>query len=188
MAVARLRLRVEIPWRAVRDRGRIDPAAASETAFDGRIATPFLLRLQDEADRASHTALLRLHHDNAVLLVEIQDRARAVVQAQERGERETVHHRRLGHDIAQWEIVASCAAESVGAVVADLNRMVDRYWGLVTSSTAAGTFLPPPRRIVRDALWDHPRALIPLRTTPQPATADTVLDRALAAVVVGTPS
>ncbi|VVJ15006.1 Uncharacterised protein [Amycolatopsis camponoti] len=191
--MVRLRHRVEARWQAARD-SRSGALLTLEQSGGITVAsTRYVWSLHAEADRASNEALVRLHTDNEPLIVEIRNRAWAVIRAEELGATKSVHHRRLGHSLAEWETVASCAAHDVGAVVSGLNRIIDRYWArlatahraLRSDGPAASTSPLQPRRIVRDDRWSRPLDLLPHRCSPNPAVPAAVIDRAVEIVVFG---
>jgi hypothetical protein len=189
-----MRHRAEARLQATRDVGsaaliRLEQAADGTTVA----STPYILSLHAEAERASDEALVRLHRDNAALIVEIRDRAAAVVRAREQGRPENPHYKRLQQNLTKWATAAECVGNELGAVVAGLNGVIDRYWArlsprhpaFASSGPAASESVPKALPIVRSERWSNSRDLLPRLTEPSRPGSTEVLDRAIEIVVFG---
>jgi hypothetical protein len=158
--------------------------------------TAFIDETQRVADGVVDRALAGVLEDNGRLVAEIGVRAGEVVyQHDVLGQRNTVHHRRLGKSIQIWQWTAVAATARVDAVVHGLDEIVRHYWGrlsvrhpdLQPDGRYAESDDVGPVRIVRGESWARLDALVPpvpVAGTPPPP----VLRRAFEIVTAGAPS
>ena len=132
--------------------------------------TAFVDEMQRVADGVVDRALAGLLQDNDRLVTEIGVRAGEVVyQHDVLGQRDTVHHRRLGKSVQTWRRAVLVAAARVDVVVHGLDEIVSRYWGrlcarhpdLQPDGRYAESADKGPPRILRSESWARLDGLVP---------------------------